>query len=63
MALVWKLPELETERRNKILTLVHKLDPGTAAGLSTLHLQKCLPQSGPWALFQQQGVQRNRLRG
>lgn len=37
--------ELETERvgRNKILTLVHKLDPGTTAGFSTLHLQSVCP--------------------
>lgn len=45
VALVWKLPELETERvgREKILTLVHKLDPGTTAGFSTLHLQSVCP--------------------
>ena len=40
VAVVWKLPELETEKvgRNKILTLVHKLDPRTTAGFSTLDL-------------------------
>lgn len=45
MALVWKLPELETQRvgGNKIYTLVYKLDPGTAAGFSALRVLSVCP--------------------
>lgn len=48
VALVWKLPEWETEKvgRNKISTLVHKLDPETSAGFHT-SFAECLPQCGP----------------
>lgn len=45
VALVWKLPELATQRvgGNKIYALVYKLDPGTTAGLSTLRSQSVWP--------------------
>lgn len=56
VALVWKLPELETQRvgGNKIKTLVHKLDPGTTAKFSTLGAQSVCPNAawGPVSTLQ-----------
>lgn len=56
VALVWKLPERETQRvgGNKIYTLVYKLDPGTTAGFSTLRVQSVCPSvaRGPVSTLQ-----------